>query len=215
MSCQICNSGCESCNSCESCDSCEKCDSGCMKGDKCSGCNDCQSFCEDSHQKVGSFSWGACTARGQQFFKLSTWNSIYKFICNAYAEGTKKNGGSPGISSSGITQSSMRAVDFNAVSKALNGLGGHNGTASTVSPGDDLLGSYFSGLETAANTLKYKKDQCNNCNINCDVTCDTCESCDKGCEKCNNNGNCGRCNSGCQRNTSSSCPDPPSCTSGQ
>jgi hypothetical protein len=94
----------------------------------------------------------------------------------------------------------MTAAMFNAVATALSGLGGSTGTMTKTSVTKDVdivYGSYFTGLENYANGLKYKTSQCDNCNVACNVQCNTCLTC--------NDTNCGSCNLGCQADAMTSC----------
>lgn len=155
--------------------------------------------------------------------KKSNWNRLYTYIRNAYAKGSATvtnnaksgigaqspgNGGSSGLPS-GDDNIFMTAAAFNELSEALCGLGGPSSVSykdpitgsnkSSMSKDVDICwGSYFSSLESYANSLQYKDKQCDDCNINCNVQCNTCL-------KCHNDGNCDKCNLGCQSDASSSC----------
>ena len=210
--CQKCNSGCQNCNTCQSCNSCEQCNTTC-DGNKCSTS---QAFCS-TNQSVGSFSFGVDLSKDSLFFSRATWNKIITYINNAYKKGNAsvtnnaqsgtgaQSPGDSGLSSLKLdTEIFMTAKKFNEVSQALGKLGssGPNLTvyavgSSTKPAGDIVLGSYFKTLEQYANNLMYKHSQCDDCNVACNVKCNTCLKC--------NVENCGSCDNGCQRDTMSSC----------
>lgn len=176
--------GCQTCNSCQDCVSCQ------------GTCNTSQAFCAVSSQKVGSFSFNQCVSSGETVYKFRTdWNRLITHINNAYAAGSKSNGGDSGLPSSD-TNEFITAAMFNKISAALGGLGSAGpsrrvkGKSNGDSTADVIYGSYFEDLETYANNLKYKTSQCDNCNTKCNVTCNggTCENHSQTncCSSCNN-----------------------------
>lgn len=188
--CSGCNVACESTNSCNKCNSCELCNNPTCE----EKCILVQAFCspEGSGQSVGGFSFNQCVSKNETFLTKANWNRLISYINNAYAAGDKKNGGSSGLPDSDSNEF-MTNLMFNKVSDALGGLGS-SGPGYDVDggpTGDIVLGSYFVSLESYANSLLYTILQCDKCNDACDVTC-------KECQKCNNNGNCEGCNTGCQ-----------------
>lgn len=205
--CASCNVGCESTNSCNKCNSCELCNNPSCE----EKCILLQAFCgpEGSGQSVGGFSFNQCVSSDQLFLTKANWNRLITYINNAYARGSKSSGGSSGLPSSD-TNIFMTAAMFNKVSDALGGLGssGPNYNVTGGYNGDIILGSYFTNLESYANTLKYKYTQCDRCNTSCDVTCKDCQFC--------NVENCGACNGSCQAHSpsyGSSCESCDSCQS--
>lgn len=182
-------SGCQSCDSCQAnCTSCQGCNS-------CQGtCDTCQSFCENGGQYVGSFSFGQCVSAGQIFLTKTKWNNLIDYINDAYDRGTKKDGGDSGLPSSDPNDY-MTASMFNKVSSALRNLGSSY-TNLSVSQGDIIYGSYFETLEDYADNLKYKRNQCNICNVDCDVSCDSCQGCNR-CQGCNGSSQSISCCSSC------------------
>lgn len=182
--------GCQSCNNCQGCNSCQSCNTACNSV----GCNTIQAFCSIGGQSVGSFDFNQCVSAGQTFLTKANWNRLITYIRNAYAEGTKQNGGDSGLPASD-TNTYMTADVFNKVSAALGGLGSTGPSRrvkakSATDDGDVVYGSYFEDLESYANNLKYKTNQCDNCNTGCNVTC-------TGCQKCNSGG--------CQNNSPTNC----------
>lgn len=212
MSCQKCDSGCQSCDQCTKCDSCESCDKNCNG----TGCLSSQAFCATS-QRAGTFSFGVPTSKDSLFFSRETWNKIITHINNAYTKGTyslsnkaQSGTGASGIGTSGLAKLSldtndfMTAKKFNEVSEALGKLGSAGpgltvyAVGSEKKPaGDIIYGSYFETLETYANNLLYKTTQCNDCNVACNVKCNTCLKC--------NVENCGSCDNGCQSDAIQTC----------
>lgn len=234
MSCQSCNS-CQhntcTCNTCQGCNTCQKCNTGCnVTCNACQGCNTCQgtcdtsqAFCDIGKQDVGSFDFGACLSRGETIaITKSSWNSLHKYIYNAYAKGDKWNvidngSGAPACGSSS-SDKFLYADSFNDVAEALSGLGSAGPGVGKMSKGDVIYGSYYQELEDAADGLLYDTRQCDACNTKCDVKCNecnvecegcqgcnTCQKCNAGCDAtCNS---CQKCNSGCQGNSPTSCCD--------
>lgn len=196
MPCESCNVECENENTCSVCNSCEKCDDGCQVCDTCQrGCQSSQAFCAVGSQVVGSFSFNQDLDTDDEFFTKANWNRLITYIRNAYSKGRKQNGGDSGLPSSDSNQF-MTADMFNKVSAALGGLGS-SGPRRRVTKEQIIYGSYFKDLESYADSLEYKSNQCDSCNSSCDVTCLGCQTCDSGCEKCNIQ-NCGKCNGSCQ-----------------
>lgn len=187
--CRSCNAGCESTNSCNRCNSCEKCNNPSCE----ETCILIQSFCKTTGQSVGSFSFGQCVSSDETFLTKANWNKLITYINNAYAKGSKKNGGFSGLPSSDSNEF-MTADMFNKVSDALGNLGS-SGPGYNKKVNDIIYGSYFETLESYANSLKYTTLQCNKCNDSCDVTC-------KECQKCNVV-NCGSCDGSCQAHSPS------------
>lgn len=206
--CQRCNSGCQYCNSCEKCDSCEQCNTACDGG----GCLTIQSFCATSGQSAGGFSFGQSVAGEEFFLTKKNWNKIFTYINDAYAKGSASpsnkaqsgtgasapgNGGDSGLPASDEHEF-MTDTMFNKVSEALGNLGSSGPSRRVKADVDLIYGSYFKDLESYANGLQYKTTQCDDCNVACNVKCNTCL-------KCNDNGNCDSCNNGCQSDTYRSC----------
>lgn len=205
--CQRCNSGCQSQNSCTFCNSCQSCNTNCNG----SVCNTKQNFCS-TDQFVGSFSFGQDLGTDDIFLTKNNWNKIFTFINNAYLEGSTSlvnrarsgngvknpgNGGDSGLPNSDPNEF-MTAQMFNDVSEALGNLGNIGPSRRVVKDVDMIYGSYFQDLENYADNLLFKTTQCDNCNVACNVQCNTCL-------KCNANDNCGACNNGCQNHSPSSC----------
>ena len=196
--CKDCNVACESTNSCNKCNSCEKCNNTTCE----EKCILVQAFCSDdgSGQTVGEFSFNQCVSSDEMFLTKANWNRLITYINKAYAKGNSLlNGGTGG--DSGLPESDtnifMTASMFNKVSDALGGLGSEGPGYKVYAVGDEkkpegdiILGSYFTSLESYANSLLYTTTQCDTCNTSCDVTCKECQLC--------NVENCGGCNDGCQ-----------------
>lgn len=204
--CQTCNNSCNSGNTCASCNSCESCNTNCNG----TGCNSAQNFCA-TNQSVGSFSFGQDVGANDLFLTKANWNSIFSYINNAFSKGssnlTNKAQSGNGVSSSGDGGDSnlpasdsnvfMTADMFNKVSAALGALGSSGPSFRATKDVTIIYGSYFSDLERYANNLQYKSSQCDDCNVACNVKCNTCLTC--------NVENCGSCNGACQTNSPSSC----------
>lgn len=158
---------------------CQQCDT-CESGNHCSGtCNTCQSFCENGYQSVGGFSFNECVSQGERILHKTNWNRLITYIQDAYDEGRECDASEYGISSnlpSSDPNDYITADMFNKVAKALKTLTSSYSLLS-VDVGDVIYGTYFETLEDYANRLKYKWDQCDRCNISCDVTCNSCNGC--------------------------------------
>lgn len=208
--CSSCNVDCQSKNTCQSCNSCESCNNSCNAG--AGACNTVQSFCSLGGQSAGGFSFGNCVSSGEIIDIDNSWNGLLSYINAAYAKGASSlsNGaqsgsgvsGSGNAGSSGLPNidTSLRSSDsqgkgfitasmFNQIAAALGGLGS-SGPSTRVSSEDIIYGSYFESLESYANVLRYQSTQCDNCNVGCNVKCNTCLTC--------NEENCGTCNGSCQ-----------------
>lgn len=183
-------SGCMACQNCELCQGCN------------SGCNTCQSFCENGHQTVGSFSFNECVSQGQILLHKTNWDRLITYIRNAYRKGSLCNASEYRISDD-LPQSDpnnvITADIFNKIAAALKNLTPAYNRLS-VNVGDVIYGSYFETLEDYANRLKYRWEQCNVCNASCDAMC---------------NGSCNLCNAGseavhcCSTACQHSCQDAP------
>ena len=94
---------------------------------------------------VGRFSWNGRASSGKimgpGYFDINTWNEICSFINERTTVGREVPGGRPFSKNSSITSSNpaFTAVEFNRVANELS--------ASNVSRGDVIYGSYFSNLE--------------------------------------------------------------------
>lgn len=148
---------------CISCNECQKCNS-------CQGCNDCQSFCENGRQNSNNgFNFGgACVATGERVFSLSTWNSAITQINEVFDRGSEQDASSSKINT--YSGEYLTANEFNRVASTVS-------YSTRVNSGDEMKGTYFSGLRNAVANLKYKWGQCDICNANCDQ----CVTCDGGC----------------------------------
>lgn len=190
--CTVCDSGCQRCNSCQStcytcnqCNSCQSCNQNCqVKCNTCQGCNSSQAFCVINTNILSSycgnsFSWGHCTTgqiMGPGHFDKSVWDKICSFINSRASIGARSSGGSSFSNSSIDAVAPFSANEFNRVANEVN--------VSTHSPNDIIYGSYFDSLATAANSYRFSSSACDQCNINCDVTCLGCQGC-VSCQKCN------------------------------
>ena len=209
--CQRCTGSCQSSNTCNKCNKCEQCNTACDAGK----CITVQAFCSTSGQSAGGFSFGQCVSSDELFLTKTNWNRLITHIRNAYDKGNatpsnKANEGSGvsspgnggGAAASGLPASDsnnfMTADMFNKVSTALGNLGSSGPSRRVQADIDVVYGSYFTTLESYANTLQYKTTQCDDCNVSCNVNCNNCL-------KCHNNGNCGGCHNSCQSHSPSSC----------
>lgn len=188
-------SGCQTCNNCQYCVSCQSCNVNCND----TGCNTIQAFCSIGKQSVGPFSFGQCVFSGQTVYKFrASWNKLISYINSAYSAGKTSNGGSSGLPSSD-TNEFITASMFNKISEALGNLGsiGPSKRVTGGPNGDIIYGSYFESLESYANNLKYKTSQCDNCNIGCNVTCNSCQKCvTGGCQNHSQSNCCSKCVTG-------------------
>lgn len=162
-----CNSGCQTC---------ELCNTGCQEP-----CDTCQSFCETGGQNSSNgFAFSSCVKSGEiigvGYFDRSVWNEAIAQINSVFAEGDEQKATSSQISSC-TSDVFITAAEFNRVSDAAD-------CNTSVSANELIYGSYYENLETAVANLNYKWGQCDLCNVECDSTCDECETCDGGCDGC-------------------------------
>lgn len=145
-------------------------------------------------QYVGSFSFNQCVSKGQIFLNKNNWNRLIRYINDAYDEGSRCDASEYGIDSdlpSSDSNDYMTAEMFNKVAAAITRLDSSKSLIE-VSVGDVIYGSYFEDLEYYADYLKYKYHQCDRCDMDCNVSCDTCNSCNGSsqavycCSSCNN-----------------------------
>lgn len=167
------------CTTCcnEGCQSCQLCDSGCQEP-----CDSCESFCETGGQNSSNnFSFSACVSSGQiigvGYFDRGVWNEAIDMINSVFSEGSKQS-----ASSSKINRCNndlfITANEFERVAGTANYY--------NVGVGQNkvIYGLYYEELENAVANLNYKWGQCDQCNVDCDKTCDKCETCDGGCDGC-------------------------------
>lgn len=131
------------------------------------------------------------------FLTATEWNNFISSIYAAYCKGTeenawgrnvteddfaiydnmdiragKKTGKTPG------TEDFMYAKMFNGAFKKMRYLSSHEEGKDEVSSGDIIYASDFERLKTyAKNDFLLHNNQCDNCNIKCDVTCNSCQGC--------------------------------------
>lgn len=187
-----CNSGCQTC---------ELCNTGCQEP-----CDSCQSFCETGGQNSSNgFSFSSCVSSGQiigpGYFDRDTWNEAISRINSVFSEGGQQSASGSKISKC-TSDVFITAAEFNRVSNAAD-------ATISVNKNDIIYGSYYEDLEMAVANLDYKWGQCDQCNIECDKTCNKCETCDGGCDGCDSEcGNycCDCCDHDCCDNDT---PPPP------
>ncbi len=123
-----------------------------------------------------NFSWNSTIDKDATIsITASSFNSLVDKISSAYARGNQSNGGAS--SAKAVNKNETISADkINNLASALWGLGGTSGTQISVKAGDLITASIFQNLATAANDLKYKSSQCDTCNIQCDITCNKCQT---------------------------------------
>lgn len=87
------------------------------------------------------------------------------------------------------TEDFMYAKMFNGALKKMRYLASNSTGNDMVSPNDIIYASTFEILKSyATDSFLLHSDQCDNCNIKCDVTCDSCEGCNTN--QCNTSKTC-------------------------
>lgn len=176
---------------CVSCDGCEGCNT-------CQGCISCESFCENGGQNSrNGFSFGKCIATGQAItsdntgFSRTDWNNAINRINSVFRTGVYDASWAT-ISTTGATY--LTADEFKRVATAAD----YTSDNGNIYSGAIIYGTYFSRLENAIANLKYKWNQCNTCDSNCD----DCVNCDGGC------------NAGAEKETNEYCCSCDTCQTG-
>ena len=174
------------------CQSCQSCDDGCQ-----GTCDTKQTLCRIGKENSNnSFSYSTCVSKGQVItpigeggFDRNVWNEGIKMINTVRQHGRIKYPNIPLCTSDTF----ITASEFNRVAEYAD-------YSTTVGKNTLIYGSYYEGLESAISNLKYKQDQCEECDQECDVDCDSCQSCDGGCNGCDSEcGNycCDCCDNNC------------------
>lgn len=187
---------------CTSCDTCQLCDTGCQEG-----CDTCQGFCESNQTNdVGAFSFSACVVKDEiicpdacfetDYFNRKVWNEAVTRINEIYARGNTGEAGKGDTSPMTAVASQIKdsaenyitADDFIRIANAA----GHTPDAG-VAQDKVIYGSYFTSLEAAIGSMKFKSNQCDTCNSSCNIECDVCQSCDAACNGCDSECDCTDC----------------------
>lgn len=154
----------------------------------CVGCNDtcnlCQSFCQLGRQLAIqnglTAPWPAIVRDDIIIKKLprATYNKAFEYVQAAAAKGSMQNSG--GWRGTGETRDFIYADKTNQLITGINSLGG--GTTAGVGPfAKDthiIYAEYFKKLADALSGLKLNFNACDDCNVSCNVDCDTCDTCD-------------------------------------
>lgn len=184
-------------------------DIGCC--DECQNCNNCddtcdtkQNFCTISSQnaaKACGFSnpWGEIKPGDIIIDTLprSKYNKILDCIEKAYNKGSKQDSGLT-LTVTGETGDFITAKKTNEIIKAINALNGtvisSNDVPTLAKDTHIVYAKYFNAISKGLMNMKLKSTQCDNCNIECDVTCDNCDGCIT-CDYCDTCLTCNSCNS--------------------
>lgn len=194
-----------------SCGDCTNCTNRCM--DHCSVCIDCdsfstkcdtaQTFCTGDQEKGQLASAYIGAADFPSFsrddiiikkFPRSMLNDMIDYVAKAASYGNQEQSGN--WSTSHETRDFIYADKINELLEGISSLSGQS-AGSSVSRGDIIYASFFSGISSTINNLELSTGACDNCVTQCDTKCVTCNACDE-CETCND---CESCNS-CQSVTS-------------
>ena len=191
MACQ--NGRCTRCNSCQGCNNCQKCNTKCQVT-----CNDnnLQTLCNTKGQSysanAGTFSWKNCATKGQiigpGYFDQDEWDRIISHINKARNAGRKVSTGGAISKSTKADVSPFSAKEFNRVARKVGNItvtiteNGETVTKTNATANDIIYGTYFSKLETAANTMRISSNACDVCNASCDGGCDKCQKCNTKCD---------------------------------
>lgn len=185
---------CSSCNSCTGCNVCQKCNTGCQVT-----CNTSQALCKIKGQSysanAGTFSWKNCATKGQiigpGYFNQNEWDRIISHINEARSAGREVSTGGTISKSVKADVSPFSAKEFNRVARKVGNVtvtiteNGKPITKTNATANDVIYGTYFSELETAANTMKISSRACDSCNTKCNGGCNECQKCNGGCNSCN------------------------------
>jgi hypothetical protein len=172
-----------SCSDC--CDVCESCTS-------CNGtCDTCQSFCELGHQLASDhglsnpMNWVEKDDIIIETFPRSDLNEAIDYVISACRIGTDSGVDNQGqISSDWSTSHETRdfiyADKINELKEGIESLGGGTsvGSGPWSKDTDIIYASYFQDLYNALDGLKLNWNACDDCDTDCNVSCDTCNTCD-------------------------------------
>lgn len=176
-------SSCSDC--CDTCQVCINCDDT---------CNTCQSFCEVGKQTAlthlsNDLLWPEIHKDDIIIKTLprDKYNKAFTYISKASNLGTKvdssrllkENGTWTG---KGETRNFIYADKTNEIIDGINSMMAMNGGSFPLGPFkkdvDIIYASYFEKIRIALKNLKLYQYACNECNVTCDVSCDTCDTCD-------------------------------------
>lgn len=160
------------CDHCQTCISCN------------ATCDTCQSFCQLGRQLATqnglTAPWPGIVRDDIIIKKLprALYNQAFSYVQSAAALGSMSNSG--GWTGSGETRDFIYADKTNELITGINSLGGgtNAGTGPFSRDTSIVYASYFQALSTALSGLLLRFTACDDCNIQCNVTCNTCNSCD-------------------------------------
>lgn len=156
----------------------------------CNGvCDTAQNLCKISSQAAtaygGSFSWPAAPS-GETIAKVWTaaaWNQLRAAVQAAYSAGSQCD--SEGEDFGAMTMPSVSkdqiitADIYNKAAEAINDLGGSVPTVTGGGETGTIIRDYHAtSMQSGYNSGKISTLACNECNVECDVTCDKCIGCD-------------------------------------
>lgn len=184
------------------------CNTACQSCDSTGGCQTIQNFCKTSQSAASYISLSclfnqACIASNEiigpdvGLFNRDAWNSIFEKLQSIYSYGAL---GGHTISSQKETSSFITASNVKALASEVG-----SASAGSIAKEGVIYGTYFSDIASAVRSLSIDKNQCDNCNISCNVTCNnngsgSCQTCDSsGCQTGNNycNYTCKQCSGSC------------------
>ena len=196
-----CDSGCNNCNNCNT-----KCNS--PQCQSCQGCNSSESFCNTGSQLASEYiniaDWGTRTndhsKDSSRFLTAKEWNDFITSIYDAYCLGDECNAWGYEETKSNFveydgmdiragyakgkpngTEDFMFAKMYNGAIKKMRQLSSGIVGEDVVNTGDIIYASTFNDLmKYAKETFKLHENQCDNCNIDCDIKCNNCQDCDRG-----------------------------------
>jgi hypothetical protein len=168
-------SSCADC--CDSCQNCVNCNDT---------CDTCQSFCEIGKQLATSNGLSSPWPKFErdqiiiQVLPKETYNKAWDYVSQAARLGSRKNSGA--WSGTPETRDFIYADKTNELITGIESLGGGTKVQGIERPFTKdthiIYAKYFNAISEAMNQLLLHESACNECNVSCDVDCDTCDSCD-------------------------------------
>lgn len=160
------------CNACQTCINCND------------TCNNCQSFCEVGKQLARENGltppWPLDIQKNDiiiQKLPKNTFYNAWKYVSDAANKGNVTNSG--GWTKTPEQKDFIYADQTNELIQGIDSLGGVScGVGPFQKDKDIIYASYFKAIAEAMNNLQLKWNACDNCDSNCNVSCDTCNSCD-------------------------------------
>jgi hypothetical protein len=178
-------------------------------------CYSKQTFCIISGQSASDYfshSWPASFEKDQIIYKVlprTVFNTAFTYINNALHKGNTK-----ATSSWMGTEETREFIFADKVSELIDGLSKFNNGCSIEKPNknDVIYASYFTKISKALSNAQLSPSACDDCNVSCNVTCNSCQGC-VNCQGCNSCQGHTSCHSPCHHPCHSPCDTPSTSTS--